>query len=180
MTGSSRERRGFVASISVLVALVLASSTSVSIALAKGHRSGMHVQSREWLLSIGHRVTKVPANATVIYCAGEAVESMTPRLVLSTSGPGLHYYAYHIVNPSGRPSLNVFAGINNGRSVIERAFIPIQWNKAEARETNPLFRPGKYTVAMVLDAKIVGIHVKGGKYKPIETLTLKPKSGKNC
>jgi hypothetical protein len=171
-----------VVGISVLAALASASSLSVSSAVAKAHHSRVRVQSREWLVSIGGRETKVPANGTVVYCASDVVRSMTPRVVLSALGPGRHYYAYHIVDPKGRRSYNLFVGFDGSRTLVDQPFIPVQWNKAAAgaSETNPLFHPGTYTLEMALDAEIRAGHIKGAKLQAIETLTLKPEKGKSC
>lgn len=177
---AARKGRVLGAGMAIVVGLALASSTAGSVALAGGQTSAEHVQSRYWLVRIGDRVAKVPANGTVIYCAGEFVENMTPRLVLGGSGAGPHYYAYHILDPSGQRSINIYASFNGPKSVIDRPFQPLNWAKAEERESNPPFPVGTYTLQVALNAQIIGGLPKGGKMKAIETLRLKPKKGKGC
>jgi hypothetical protein len=160
-----------------LAGLVLALSGG-SVAHAGGKGPGERVQSREWLVSIGHRVTKVPANWTVAYCSRDVVESLTPRVVLSAPGAGIHFYGYHLLDPGGQRSTNLFASFRGSKTVVETPFQPLNWAKGEQRETNPRFRPGTYTLQVALNAQIIGGLPKGGKMKDFETLRLKPE--KRC
>lgn len=159
----AREWRTLGAGTAILAGLALASSTGVTVALAGGQKSAEHVQSRYWLVSIGHTVAKVPADGTVVYCKGAVVESMTPRLVLRASGAGPHYYAYHILDPSGHRSTNIYASFNGGTVVVERPFLRLQWAKGEARETNPPFPSGTYTAQVALNAQVIHGLPKGGR-----------------
>src|ERR1700730_8334592 len=151
---ATREWGGVSLGVATIAALGVASLTGVSLA-AKGQKSSERLASQKWVISINHETKLLPQKDELIYCKSAVLESMEPRLVIKASGTGHHYYAYHVVNPKGERSQNIYAGFNGTSTTTENAFVPDNWSRAQEKETNPLFQPGTYTLEVALGAEII-------------------------
>lgn len=168
-------------------AIAVAALTGVAIASGSGAALAAHGEklapeklvSPTWVISINHEIKPLPRNDRLTYCTTAVLESITPKFTLTSRSAGYHPYAYHIVNPAGERSTNLYGSFNGTKTVVESAFQPLDWARGEEKETDPQFKAGTYTMQIALNAEIIhGLPTT--KMVSVQKLILVPTPPPNC
>jgi hypothetical protein len=123
-----------------------------STAIAQGGsvaNEALTAKSYYWQVKVGGRSYNVASDGVLKYCAGSAVEKLTPVVVLTARSRGEHRYYLRLSGPKGAGETPVSEKVFRGRrGVLDISFSADQFGGLTKESNRPDFLPGAYHVSL--------------------------------